>query len=30
MVDGDRPVPDNDRESITQGGESATRAWIED
>ena len=30
MVDGNRPVSDNDWESITQGGDSAIWAWIED
>ena len=30
MVDGNRPVSDNDWESITQGGDSSIRAWIED
>ena len=30
MVDGNHPVSDNDWESITQGGESAIRDWIED
>lgn len=30
MVDGNRPVPDNDRESTTQGGDSAIPAWTED
>ena len=30
MVDGNRPVSDNDWESITRGGDRAIRNWIGD